>query len=177
MRLSILVHLLAALTGAGSAQQPLAGDAARRDLQAAQGTWELVRYENHGKVWGPEGIARDFEGKGRELLLRIEGDKLFVGEGKDQQLCRLRRGGRPEDHTFSLDPTKTPKRCDISTGANWGFMARGTAHYEGIYRLQGDRLEICVAHHPNTRPTRFSADKDHEWRWLLVYRRVRPPAD
>src|SRR6266511_383815 len=148
MRLSILVLLLAALPGAESAQQPPAADAVQLDLQAAQGTWELVRYENQGKVWGPEGIARDFAGKGRELLLRIEGDKLLVGEDKAQKPCRLRRGGRLRDDTFWLDPTKTPKRCDISTGSDWGFLSHGTAHYEGIYRLQGDRLEICLAHHP-----------------------------
>src|SRR5207249_7691820 len=112
----------------------------------------------------------------RELLLRIEGDRIFLGEDKAEKPSRLRRDGRPRDHTFWLDPTKTPKRCDISIGSDWGFLSPGTAHYEGIYRLQGDRLEICLAHHPNTRPTQFLADKDHEWRWLLVYRRVPPPA-
>src|SRR4051812_43906786 len=114
MRLSILILLLAGLPGVISAQQPPAADAVQQDLQAAQGTWELVRYERQGKVWGPEGIARDFKDKGRELLLRIEGDRLFVGEGKDQMSSRLRRGGRPQDHTFRLDPTKTPKLVDIS---------------------------------------------------------------
>src|SRR5207247_1534130 len=78
MRLSILFLLLAALHRPGSAQQPVAGDAVKRDLQAAQGTWQLVRYERHGKVWDREGIARDFKDQGRELQLRIEGDKLFV---------------------------------------------------------------------------------------------------
>jgi uncharacterized protein (TIGR03067 family) len=174
MRLSILLLLLAALPGAGPAQQPPAGDAVQRDLQAAQGTWELVRYESQGKVWGPEGIARDFQGRGRELLLRIEGDKLFVGEGKGRETYRLRRGGRPRDQTFWLDPTQAPKRCDISFDC--GFLSRGTATFEGIYRLRGDRLEICLGHHPEARPGRFSAGPDHEWLWLLVYRRVPPPA-
>jgi uncharacterized protein (TIGR03067 family) len=177
MRLSFLYLLLTALPGAGSARQPPAGEAVKRDLQAAQGTWELVRYERQGKVWGPEGIARDFEGKGREMRLRIEGDKLFVGGGKDQKPYRLRRGGRPRDHTFWLDPTQTPKRCDIGFGSDWGFLSRGTANFEGIYRLRGDRLEICLAHHPEARPTRFIAGADHEWVWLLVYRRVPPPAN
>jgi uncharacterized protein (TIGR03067 family) len=126
-------------------------------------------------VWGPEGIAREFEGRGRGLLLRFEGDRLFVGEDKDQKPCRLRRGGPPQDHTFWLDPTKTPRSFDISIGSDWGFLSRGTATYEGIYRLQGDRLEICFAHHPELRPTRFRAGPDHEWLWLLVYRRVPPP--
>ncbi len=174
MRLSILFLLLAVLPGAGSAQQPPAGDAAKRDLKAAQGTWELVRYENHEKVWGPEGIARDFKNKGRELLLRIEGDKLFLGEDKNEKPYSLRRGGPTEDHTFWLDPTKTPSQCDLSFES--GIFSRGMSTYEGIYRFQGDRLEICIAHHPNTRPTQFSTDKDHEWRWLLVYRRVPPRA-
>jgi uncharacterized protein (TIGR03067 family) len=156
--------------------KPPADDAVKRDLQAAQGTWKLVRYERQGKVWGRKRIARDFKSGGRELQLRIKGDKLFVGEGEDQMSCRLRRGARPQDHTFWLDPTTTPKRCDISIGSDWGFLSRGTAYYEGIYRFQGDRLEICLAHHPEARPTRFSTDKDHEWRWLLVYQRVPPPA-
>ena len=175
MRWSILILLFAALPGADSAQQPPADDPIQRDLKAVQGTWELVRYERQGKTWGRKGIARDFKEKGRELLLRFEGEKLLVGEGKDQESARLRRGERLQDHTFWLDPTKTPKHFNINIWSDWGFGARGTLHFEGIYRLQGDRLEICVAHHPNARPTEFRVDKDHEWQWLLVYRRVPPP--
>lgn len=173
MRLSILLLLLAGLHGSGSAQQPPAGDALKRDLQAAQGTWKLVRYERHGKVWDREGIARDFKDQGRELQLRIEGDKLFLGE--EQKPLRLQRGDQPQDHTFWLDPTTTPKRCDISS-SDWGFLSRGTSTYEGIYRFRGNRLEICLAHHPEPRPKRFGASPDHEWLWLLVYQRVTPPA-
>jgi uncharacterized protein (TIGR03067 family) len=178
MRLSILFLLLAALIRPGSAQQPPAGAAVKKDLQAAQGTWKLVRYESQGKVWNREGIARDFKDQGRELQLRIEGDRLFLGAGKSQEAFsheahRLRRGGL--NQTFWLDPTTTPKRCDISM-SGWGFMSRGTDTFKGIYRFQGDRLEICLAHHPELRPKRFSAGPDHEWVWLLVYQRVPPPA-
>jgi uncharacterized protein (TIGR03067 family) len=176
MRLSVLFLLPAVLPTAGFAQQPPVSDAAKRDLQAIQGTWELVRYERQGKVWARKAIAREFKDKGRELLLRFEGNKLFVGEDKNEKPCLLRRGGPPQDHSFWLDPTKTPSQCDISFGSDWGFLSRGTATYEGIYRLQGDRLEICVAHHPETRPTQFLTGQDHEWRWLLVYRRVPRPA-
>jgi uncharacterized protein (TIGR03067 family) len=133
----------------------------------------LIRYERQGKVWGPEGIDRDFEDKGRGLQLRFEGDKLFMGEAKNDKPYRLLRRGATQDHTFWLDPTKTPSRFDLSLES--GIFSRGMTTYEGIYRLQGDRLEICVAMHPNTRPTQFVTDADHEWRWLLVYRRVPPP--
>src|SRR4051794_38070206 len=123
MRLSILFLLLAALPRAGFAQQPPAADAAKRDLQAAQGTWELVRYERQGKVWGRKAIARDFKDKGRELLLRFEGDELFMGEDRNEKPYRLLRGGATQDHTFWLNPTKTPSRCDISFES--GIFSRG----------------------------------------------------
>src|SRR5262245_5028442 len=173
MRLNILFLLLATLPGPCSAQQPSAADAVKRDLQAVQGTWKLVRYERQGKVWDRKGIAREFKDQGRELQLRIEGDKLFLGE--DQKPYRLRGGNQPQDHTFWLDPTTTPKRCNISS-SDWGFLSRSTGDYEGIYRFQGDRLKICLAHHPEARPKRFGASPDHEWLWLLVYQRVPPPA-
>lgn len=172
MRWSILFLLLAALHGPGSAQQPRAGDAVKRDLQALQGTWKLVHYERQGKVWDRKGIARDFKDGGREFQLRIEGDKLFLGA--DQKPYRLRASDQPLDHTFRLDPTTTPKRCDISS--DWAFLSRGADNYEGIYRVKGDRLVICLAHHPETRPKQFVASPDREWLWRLVYRRVTPPA-
>jgi uncharacterized protein (TIGR03067 family) len=84
-----------------------------------------------------------------------------------------RAAGATQDHTFWLVATKTPSRFDLSFES--GIFSRGMTTYEGIYRIQGDRLEICVAHHPNTRPTHFGTDTDHEWRWLLVYRRIPPP--
>ncbi|MFO0964168.1 MAG: TIGR03067 domain-containing protein [Gemmataceae bacterium] len=171
MRQAILFLLLPALYGPA---QPPAEDAVERDLQTLQGTWRLARYEREGKVWDREGIARDFKDKGGELRLRIEGDKIFLGD--DPKPSRLRRDDRPRDLTFHLDPTVTPKRCDISIGSDWGFMSRGAAHWEAIYRFQGDRLEICLAHNPEARPTRFGADPKREWLWLLVYERVPAPA-
>ncbi len=171
MRWSILVLLLAALHGSGSAQQPPARDAVQRELRAAQGTWILVRYERQGKVWYRYAIRRDFKDHGRELQIRMEGDKLFLGD--DQKPYRLRSGDQPHNLTFWLDPTATPKRCDLSFAS--GIFGPGMTTYEGIYRLQGDRLEICIAHHPEARPTKFTTGPDHEWLCLLVYQRVQPP--
>jgi hypothetical protein len=52
----------------------------------------------------------------------------------------------------------------------------GLLTFTGIYRLWGDQLDVCCTlHDQEPRLMTFAASKGHEWRWLLVYRRVQAP--
>jgi uncharacterized protein (TIGR03067 family) len=107
-----------------------------------QGSWTCVSGESNGKPW-PAEFARGFVSK-----LRIEGKTvqwLFAS-------CLL------EDGVVKLDPDAKPKELDIS------FMGLTYLHWNGIYRLDDNKLTICMRNFyspkPVNRPTKFTADKD-----------------
>jgi uncharacterized protein (TIGR03067 family) len=71
---------------------------------------------------------------------------------------------------FTLNPEKKPKGIDIEMGVPVGTS-------EGIYKLDGDELTICVASggkngKPAPRPTEFAAKKG-EHHALFVLKRVK----
>jgi RNA polymerase sigma factor (sigma-70 family) len=64
--------------------------------------------------------------------------------------------------TFQIDPTKTPKHIDFSLDdkVRRMFAVAGNT-VTGIYKLDGDTLEVCVAGEPNgPRPKEFKAGPD-----------------
>jgi uncharacterized protein (TIGR03067 family) len=73
-------------------------------------------------------------------------------------------GDRVEaEGTYELDPSKTPKWIDI-TGKDRKVL--------GIYRLDGDKLTICLNEHADgDRPTRFASEPGSRNDLLMVLRR------
>jgi uncharacterized protein (TIGR03067 family) len=156
--------------------QSRAEQALQRDVKALQGAWALVAYEHEGKRYVPAEVAGDFEEFARRVALRIKGEKLLLGKSDGRNEFILRRSGKSRDKTVWLEPVSKPKRFDISFGQSGGVFGVGLLTFTGIYRLRGEQLEVCCTlQDQEPRPKTFAAPKDHEWRWLLIYRRVKSP--
>ena len=165
---SILFVLLAGLGATTQAQAP---DPVKKELQTLQGTWALVVFENDRQVYEQRGIEKEFDKEAPIRILHIDGDKLRMGKGDKAESFTLRKGGKPKSGTYSVDPSVSPSRMSISMDG--GLFSRGIMTFEGIYRLKGNRLEICVVWPDHGEfPKDFSVKKGESLRWLLVYERV-----
>jgi uncharacterized protein (TIGR03067 family) len=135
-------------------------DAARADQQAIQGTWKAV--------------AGDFQAKQiPDLVIDAVGptvtfadDKLTwkanpTPEAKDL-FGGLLSNFHPEG-VFHLDPTRSPKSIDMTVLGQDITSPIGTKLPRallGIYKLDGESLEICIAidpEHAEERPTKFES--------------------
>jgi RNA polymerase sigma factor (sigma-70 family) len=120
------------------------------DLQKLQGSWGIVDGELDGSkrraaLENPleDSLAFVFDGK----WLRFRPERTFA----DGRIRRIFGGGdfdKPMKLMFALDATKEPKTIDFILG---------NAVTRGIYRFNGDALEICVG---TSRPTQFAANGD-----------------
>lgn len=117
-------------------------DQAKKDLESMQGNWKLVSLEIEGKK----------QDKPQPGSMTIKGNKLtHPGEG-----------GKVEEGTFTLDPTKKPKAMDMKSSSTTGKEMSISA----IYSIEGDTLKLCLG--KKDRPTEFKAAKDNV---LLVFER------
>jgi uncharacterized protein (TIGR03067 family) len=114
------------------------GDATKKDLDAMQGTWQVVAMEIDGQAV-PEEQLKPFK-------LTIKGDKG----------SHTSPDGKIEEATIKLDATKKPKAIDITplTGPDKGNTMRG------IYTLEGDTIKVCMTHKGDVRPAEFKGGKD-----------------
>ena len=120
-----------------------ADDTAKEKLAALQGGWKLESLE--------------IEGKPSELLdtsywWYIKGDKVLYG---GDELAKL-----------TLDPAANPKCLDL------GFVKSKRVH-EGIYKLDKDRLRICVGvmtEGVKERPLKFDNQGIDKYRTMLFVR-------
>jgi uncharacterized protein (TIGR03067 family) len=119
------------------------------DQVRIQGTWTLAESETGGEKIPPESL------KARGVQMVFEEDRLIARMGDKTVTLG----------TFSLDPEKVPKTYDR-------VYNDGTKRL-GIYRLEGDRLMICIAALDKERPTAFTT-KPGDGVSLLVYIRERP---
>jgi uncharacterized protein (TIGR03067 family) len=119
--------------------------AAQAELDGLQGEWELVRLEIDGYVMPLERIRHT------EYVLR--GNRLTPVSNPD------------EPGTLDLRPGKQPAWID-RTGAD-------EERAEGIYRLDGDRWEICFADTSDARPTEFKTVAGNKAALLLFQRKAK----
>jgi uncharacterized protein (TIGR03067 family) len=166
---AILLVLMGGLVPTALAQTR---DPVKKELRALQGTWALVVFENDRQRLDQKGIEKEFEKTAPVLLLHIEGDKLRMGKGENALSFTLRKGGKPKEGTYHVNPSVSPSRVSLSTGSEGG-LAGGVITFEGIYRLRGDRLEVCVVWIDQAEfPKDFSMKAGVSWRWLLVFERI-----
>jgi uncharacterized protein (TIGR03067 family) len=125
---SLLVLLV---LGAPAAEE----DAARKDLERMQGNWAAVSMVSDG--------FRLPDDDAQALFRTIKEDKYTVF-----------RFDRPIGKgTFTLDATKMPQAIDAVPDAPGG---KGKPML-GIYRIDGDKLELCFAAPGKERPKIFES--------------------
>jgi uncharacterized protein (TIGR03067 family) len=140
----MLAHaLLAALALAAPAKD----DAAAKELEKLEGTWQLISAENDGKKMADK--------QAKNVRVTIKGGKHTVTFGEKPVA---------KDIAFTIDPTKTPKAVDDILPD--GGMIRG------IYELNGDTLRSCVAAPGKDRPKEFTG-KAGSGQTLRVFKRVK----
>jgi uncharacterized protein (TIGR03067 family) len=112
-------------------------DAVKKEQKKLEGTWMPLSQESKGE--------REEKDKLKKHALVFERDKLTI---KDEAKSR--------EHTFKIDPAKTPKTIDINDKT-------GDAVGLGIYKLDGDTLTMAIAKPNSERPTEFTTKKDSSY--------------
>jgi uncharacterized protein (TIGR03067 family) len=102
----------------------------KTDREKLQGTWKAVSGESKGKT-APEGVIRG-------LRWIFKADKIMV----------RRNDGTSFELTFQLDPARKPKAIDLTN-------PRRKETVQGIFRLDGKTLTLCVGVPGEKRPTEF----------------------
>jgi uncharacterized protein (TIGR03067 family) len=128
----------------------MAAGRAPTDAEAIRGTWLVSGCMFDGKDGSAELIERK--------LTFIFGDRLAVSENGERHEKELR---------YKLDPTRKPPEIDITPAGGKEAMVRG------IYRLEGDKLKLCVGEPGEPRPVKFETKKDNRVR-IVDFRRQRP---
>jgi uncharacterized protein (TIGR03067 family) len=124
-----------------------AGDKTKKELADLQGIWRLVGFEVDGK----EAFLQEH----KQIRWVIKNDKVFYG---GDELAKL-----------TLDPAANPKCLDLD-------LAKSKRIHEGIYKLDKDRLKICVGmmtEGVKDRPLKFDNDGIDKYR-TLIFERDKP---
>ncbi|MBP3958403.1 TIGR03067 domain-containing protein [Gemmata sp. G18] len=122
-----------------------AADPAADEQKRLQGEWRAVEVELQGKKLTKD----DAEAKAMRIVIVADG-LTFSSTAK---------AGRERKMTIKLDPSKAPKHLDLTSLD--GQEKDTTAAC--IYKLDGDRLTICMPYFvpdPSVRPKEFKSGKD-----------------
>jgi RNA polymerase sigma-70 factor (ECF subfamily) len=136
-----MVHQLIIAVGlAWLAQAPEVTDKVADDAQALQGLWVEVGIESDGKKRAKDDL------KAPPLEMFVKGAEIWIGREASKQTGRYK--------TYKLDATKLPKQIDLTShdGQEKGQTAAA------IYKLENDRLTICMPYYTadtSTRPAEF----------------------
>jgi uncharacterized protein (TIGR03067 family) len=147
----LFAAILTAFSAAFAADPPKE-DATKAEAAKLQGTWQVTKLTDETEVAAP---AKEIE----EWTFEFKGDQLTIRQTKDNS-------GHVTKYT--LDPSKKPKAIDIQE-ADLGS--------EGIYKLDGDDLAICVVAggrngRTAARPSEFKASKPNKYS-LFVLKKVK----
>jgi uncharacterized protein (TIGR03067 family) len=125
-------------------------DLATQAIAAQQGTWTAVSSRRDGADATAEIV--------RTITRTVEKDHVVW----------KRNGKNFAGTTIVLDPSKTPEAIDVIPD---GGPAQGK-RVLGIYKLEEDRLTICMADADQPRPREFKAEKGSK-QTLMVFTRAR----
>jgi uncharacterized protein (TIGR03067 family) len=137
---TLVLATMAALSAANE-------DAARVEMKAMEGTWQLVSAVRDGKET-PDDVVK-------KIRVVIKDGKHSVYFGDKAAV---------KDIPFTVDPTKNPKTT-VDT------LPDGR-EIKGIYKLDGDTLTSCVAEAGKDRPSEF-ASRPGSGHTLRVFKRMK----
>jgi uncharacterized protein (TIGR03067 family) len=135
-----------------------ADDPAAKEAKKLQGEWQVVEGERNGKKATRESAEI------KDMRFVFKDNELIVGIANGN--------GAERKSNFKLDPAKMPTEIDI-TSLDGQEKGQTTA---GIYKLDKDRLTICMPYspkNPGDRPKEFKAGADDNV-LLIVLERVKP---
>jgi uncharacterized protein (TIGR03067 family) len=146
MRFVVPAFLILLLTLCAGAVQD---DAAKKDLEALQGTWTAVAGERNGQKASEDDL--------KNFKVVFKGDKMIINPDNDNRTA-----------SFKLDPSNKPRALDITPeqGPKKGVSL------PAIYELDGEALKICYDNEgvSDKRPTEFKT-APKSGLWLLVLKR------
>ena len=129
-----------------------AADPAADEGKKLQGEWRVVEAEANGK----KAAKDDYEIANMRIVIDGAGITFAPRDGN----------GKERKKTFKLDPSKSPK--EIDTTSLDGKEKDQTA--AGIYKLDKDKLTICISKDPTIRPKKFKTDADNGFMVLTLER-------
>ena len=134
-----------------SAPAPAPSDAAKEDLKKLQGEWAPTAIQINGEKAPDKKLART---------------KLVV---KDDKFTALEDNEVSDESTARLDPAQDPKAVDLAFTAG----PDKDKSVQGIYKLDGNVLTVCVAEPGKERPKELSS-AEGSGQILLVFKRAKP---
>jgi uncharacterized protein (TIGR03067 family) len=130
------------------------------DREKIQGTWKGVSASVHGQQMP-------------ELIIKAIGPTITFADSKvtwkanptpeAKDLLGSKLASFSLEGVFHVDPAKSPRTIDLTvlgSGAKTPLGTPAPRALLGIYKLEGDSLELCVAidpDHPEERPTKFAS--------------------
>jgi uncharacterized protein (TIGR03067 family) len=116
----------------------------KEEAKMLQGTWQVTKYIDED---GKEAPAKEIVNH----TFQFKGDQVVIHSTKDDD-------GR--EFKYSVDGAKKPKAIDIDMGP--------PKPSEGIYKLEGDKLTICIVSgyrndRPAPRPSGFKESKEKKY--------------
>lgn len=149
MRYVLLALLVCWCLPGGVASQ---GEDAKKDQEALQGKWELVKVVADG---------RDIpEDKHRGVTIEFKADKMTMSDPNSTEKMEA---------AFKLNTGKKPKHFD-ATPSSGPFQGKTAP---GIYEINGTELKLCLPNDDTTsRPTEFNSTPGSK-RALLVLKRAK----
>jgi len=146
MRAAITLTIMLGLSLSGASAQDAAkkAEAAKKEMEALEGTWVAVAATRDGEQ-APED--------------RLQTIKLVF---KANQVTHRQTG------KYELDPAEKPKSIDIKPLED----TDAEKIIKGIYEIKGDELTVCVSMPGKERPTEF-ASKPGSGTALLVLKKAK----
>jgi uncharacterized protein (TIGR03067 family) len=143
-----VVILFGAFATAGDKKaDPLSKDA-KKELERLQGEWALTEVQRAGKKFELSDFKPALEIKGTKWILTGQHKSAFI----------------------AIHPETDPKCFDLKSVEE---ARKGEVH-EGIYKIAGDTLTICIHEGKDKqRPTRFEATAEQPNTILVVLKRVK----